>query len=147
MPSAGFELSPVITAGVYAWIGSQAVKITVGLVKYGRSDIDRLRWRFFWAGGMPSSHSALVTAISLTIVWSEGISSSLAGLALTLALLTVYDRLRANYIYRLLQKAVPAFAAEVAEDPSLKDLAGHTSYEVGIGCLIGGAASAVTYFW
>lgn len=127
----------IITSVVSAWIAAQFLKILWGLAKYGRDDISRIPWRILWAGGMPSAHSAVVTAATVTILFHSGARSMMFGLSLIFSLIIIYDRLRMRSIYKTFQARYPLLRAEMRTDPMLKDLMGHTVPEVVMGILTG----------
>lgn len=142
-PSTVSELSPVVGAAICAWALSQLTKLIFALVRLGREERSRIAWRLVWAGGMPSSHSAFATATLLTIGWSEGLRSPLFGLAFVVAVVMIYDRSKLYHIYVTLQQRFPTLGAEVARDPVLKDLVGHTPVEVIVGVAVGAVAAVV----
>lgn len=90
-------------------------------------------------GGMPSSHSALMTGCAAGIGWQLGFDAPLFALAATLCFVVLYD---ASGVRR----AAGNTAARVntlsdgALDP-LKENLGHTRLEVLIGSLIGPAVA------
>ena len=140
-------MNPVLTAAVLAWLLAQSTKVMVGLLRYGLGDRSRLAWRFLWAGGMPSAHSALISSCALTICLSGGMNTPLFGLALITACIVVYDRSRMYAIYATFQQRYPRLRQEVQKDPVLKDLVGHRPSEIGVGIAIGiGAGFMVSLF-
>lgn len=139
-------ITPVLVAAVGAWVLSQLTKVVLAFARLGRGEGSRIVWRLVWAGGMPSSHSALATAALVTIGWSEGIRSPLFGLAFVVAAIVIYDRTKLNHIYVTLQRRFPALGAEAARDPVLKDLVGHTPGEVLAGAAVGAVAAVALHF-
>lgn len=101
-------------------------------------------WRWSWLisdGGMPSAHSAMVTAMVAAIGFSLGYDSEEFALALVFALIVLHDamgvRRLAGKHSRLLksllrEKDNPANPVDLPEHP-----VGHTPYEVLAGALIG----------
>ena len=95
-------------------------------------------------GGMPSAHSAVVTALCLSILSSEGWHSSIFALSLVLAFIVIRDSLGVrrtageegrtiNNIIRL---------AHIRTPPVHYSL-GHTPTEVAVGIVIGALATVV----
>jgi acid phosphatase family membrane protein YuiD len=124
---------------------AQLSKLVVELVRHGR-------WRpavLFETGGMPSSHSALMTGTSAAIGWSEGFQSPLFALAAALSFVILYDASgvrRAAGLTAARLNALPASLwtlPEGAASPEatalkpLKDNLGHTRTEVLVGSLLG----------
>ncbi len=139
-------MNNILVAALAAWIIAQAVKVICGFIKYGRQDRSRVMWRIIWAGGMPSVHSSVITSVAMTILHTSGAESSIFGLAAIMSLIVIYDRSRMYSIYNIFQKRYPVFAAEIQEDPVLKDLVGHRISEIFAGVIIGAASSLIIRF-
>ena len=76
-----------LLSSMLAMIASQSVKLTIMLIK---------RQPFKWSsvtqpGGMPSSHSALITAITLSIGLKDGFSSTAFFICVALSFVVIYD--------------------------------------------------------
>ena len=93
----------------------------------------------FETGGMPSSHSALITGASSGIGLQLGFDSPIFALAIALSLIVMYD---ASGV----RKSAGIQAAEINKlsknlDPesqlNLKETLGHTKFEVIVGRLLG----------
>ena len=109
------------------------------LSKLGIELVVHRRWRpavLFETGGMPSSHSALMTGTAAGVGWYEGFQSPLFALAAALSFVVLYDAAG-------VRRAAGLTAARVnglTEDPELQPLKqnlGHTRLEVLVGSLIG----------
>ena len=113
-----------------------------GLAQLSKLFIELLvhrRWRpavLIETGGMPSSHSALVTGTAAAIAWEQGLDSPLFALAATVAFVVMYDA-----------SGVRRAAGRIAERvnglpqaeglPPLKTSLGHSRLEVLVGSLMG----------
>ncbi|KAJ4825203.1 hypothetical protein Tsubulata_043478 [Turnera subulata] len=104
------------------------------------------RWdsrRMLSSGGMPSSHSATVTALAVAIGIQEGSGSSAFAVALVLACVVMYDatgvRLHAGRQAELLNQIVCELPPEhpVANCRPLRDSLGHTPLQVVAGAFLG----------
>lgn len=101
-------------------------------------------------GGMPSSHSALVVALMLSIGMYEGFGTPLFAMAVTLALVVMHD---AFGIRRAAGKQAEAInflfskleAQGIKFDRKLKELLGHTPLEVTAGAILGIIVTLVAY--
>ncbi|XP_051133586.1 uncharacterized protein LOC127253181 [Andrographis paniculata] len=99
--------------------------------------------RMLSSGGMPSSHSATVTALATTIGLQEGTGSSAFSIAVVLACVVMYDatgiRLHAGRQAELLNQIVCELPPEhpVANVRPLRDSLGHTPLQVAAGALLG----------
>ncbi|MCD7456105.1 hypothetical protein HAX54_030680 [Datura stramonium] len=104
------------------------------------------RWdskRMLSSGGMPSSHSATVTALIMAIYLQEGAGGSTFAIAVVLACVVMYDatgvRLHAGRQAELLNQIVCELPPEhpVANVRPLRDSLGHTPLQVLAGALLG----------
>ena len=77
----------VLLTGLASWILAQAFKIPIDLIQSRHWN-----WAlFFAAGGMPSSHSALVTSTAAAVGLHYGFDNPVFGVATALAMIVVYD--------------------------------------------------------
>ena len=97
---------------------------------------------FTTTGGMPSSHSAGVIALSMTVGYNEGLNSIPFAIALGYAFVVMYDacgvRRAAGKQAALLNKLVETpglTGVQVSE--KLVEVLGHTPIQVVVGALIG----------
>jgi acid phosphatase family membrane protein YuiD len=106
------------------------------------------RWRpavLVETGGMPSSHSALMTGTTAAIGWSDGFQSPVFGLAAALTFIVLYDASGVRRAAGLISRRVNGlpdslWAFESGNDPPpkpLKENLGHTRAEVLVGSLLG----------
>lgn len=99
------------------------------------------------SGGMPSSHSATVTALATAIGLQEGMGGSAFAIAAVLACVVMYDatgiRLHAGRQAELLNQIVSELPSEhpLSNVRPLRDSLGHTPLQVVagavLGCLVG----------
>ncbi|EYU33661.1 hypothetical protein ABFS83_08G171300 [Erythranthe nasuta] len=99
--------------------------------------------RMLSSGGMPSSHSATVTALATAIGLQEGVGAASFAIAVVLACVVMYDatgiRLHAGRQAELLNQIVCELPPEhpVANVRPLRDSLGHTPLQVTAGALFG----------
>ncbi len=98
--------------------------------------------RFFGAGGMPSTHSALSMSVAVSIGYKEGWGTALFALALMLSIIVMADatgvRRATGEQAKVLNKMILEFFEEIKiKDERLKELVGHTPFEVIVGAIIG----------
>ncbi len=109
------------------------------------------------SGGFPSSHSAMVTALALSVGLQERFSSPLFAVTLTVACIVIYDAANVRYysgqnakVTRQLVKDLQEDHPEDFNDPiysiKLKDVLGHKWKEV-IGGMVLGVAVALFFHW
>ena len=120
------------------WFGIQTFKVIYDLVTTHKFNFKRI----LGAGGMPSSHSAVVVGLATLIGKYEGVGSSIFAVSLVLAFVVMYDaagvRRAAGKQAKLLNKIVqtPGLSnVEVTE--KLQEVLGHTPTQVFVGAFIG----------
>lgn len=146
--------NPILTVGVISWLAAQILKTIHYAVKYKTFDPERITG----AGGMPSSHSALVVSVAIYTLRSQGFSSPAFALSMILAGVVIYDAMSVRYNAGLhakelnrLRKVIDEMddeisqlsgeedeeASELTERRDFKEFLGHTPLEVLAGSLLG----------
>lgn len=125
-------------AAVLAGVIAQALKVVIELIKTRRLNI----LRFFDNGGMPSSHTALVTTLTFGAGVYAGVDSTLFSVTLVISLYFVFEaaglRQEVGNQARVLNDLVDELRATHHIDRSrLKELVGHTWGEVFGGLVLG----------
>ncbi|HBG17604.1 MAG TPA: acid phosphatase, partial [Firmicutes bacterium] len=82
-----FSDNIVFWSAFIAWIIAQFLKGIFAFYKYRKMDFRR----FVGAGGMPSSHSAFVSALATGVGLNDGWASTTTALAIVFALVVMYD--------------------------------------------------------
>lgn len=128
----------IIWSSLIAWFIAQFLKGVFFFVKEKRVNFRR----FVGAGGMPSSHSALVASLATAVGIQEGWDSTGAALAIIFALIVMYDaagvRLAASKQAITLNKMIDELFEEGEfHQEHLKELLGHTPVEVFAGAALG----------
>lgn len=128
----------VLWAGLAGWIAAQLIKMVRGLITTHRLDLSYI----VSSGGMPSAHSALVTAVATAIGRVAGLSSPLFALGAVFAGIVMYDaagvRLAVSMQARILNHMIDDFFHERGLQPKrLRELIGHTPREVLVGAVVG----------
>ena len=120
------------------WFFIQLFKLIYDLVTTKQFNFKRI----LGAGGMPSSHSAVVVSLATMIGKSQSITSPIFGLSIIFAFVVMYDaagvRRAAGKQAKLLNKIVQTpglTGVEVTE--KLQEVLGHTPTQVFVGALIG----------
>ncbi|KAL5552476.1 hypothetical protein UlMin_039877 [Ulmus minor] len=139
-----FSNYPLLSALVSFAI-AQSIKFFTSWYKERRWDLKQL----VGSGGMPSSHSATVTALAAAIGFQEGFGDSIFAVSLVLACVVMYDatgvRLHAGRQAEVLNQIVYELPAEhpLAESRPLRELLGHTPPQVIAGALLGISTAAI----
>ena len=127
----------LIVNSLAAWAAAQIIKTILYAVMHRKLDFHRL----FGDGGMPSGHSATVTAMAMTSALEYGLGSPVFAIAAILAIIVMHDamgvRLEAGKHARVLNRLMASFTGEVAPEDVLKEFLGHTPLQVGFGALLG----------
>ena len=139
----------VLFAAVLGWFLAQSSKMLLTLILKRKFSVERL----WGAGGMPSAHSAMVCALTISTARFTGVSSPAFALAVMFAFVTMYDamgvRREAGEHARLLNKYLNQIENENADEDGdgvpdreideidLKEYIGHTPLEVLGGVLLG----------
>lgn len=128
---------PLIVA-IVAWTLAQFSKLLIVLLRERRFQLSYLTS----AGGMPSSHSAVVVALATRIALKEGVSSPLFAIAFVFAGVVLYDAAGIRRAVSFQARILNRMLEEVIElkrfnERRLLELLGHTPFEVFIGSLLG----------
>ena len=120
------------------WFGIQLFKLIWDLVETKKFNFKRI----LGAGGMPSSHSAVVTSLTTMIGRTYGITSPLFAMAVVFSIVVMYDaagvRRAAGKQAELLNKIVETPGLTGVEvSGKLVEVLGHTRKQVFVGALIG----------
>lgn len=139
-----FITSKYIYIPALMWFGIQLFKVIYDLVTTKKFNFKRI----MGAGGMPSSHSAVVTSLATLIGKNEGVDSPIFALSLIFAFVVMYDaagvRRAAGKQAKILNKIIetPGLTnQEVSE--KLVEVLGHTPIQVFVGALIGIIAGVI----
>lgn len=145
------EYNYVLVAAVISWVAAQIIKTAIHAIKLKEFNAERL----IGAGGMPSSHSALVCSATVSVCRQCGVGSAEFALMLILALIVMYDAMgvrraaglhaheinRMNKIFAI--KGISSSEDETTTNKNnkkkkeLKEYLGHTPFEVLGGALLG----------
>ncbi len=126
----------VLGISIFACFLAQFIKIFTGKDK--RIDFSRI----VTSGGMPSSHSSFVTSLSTLVGIERGFDSTEFAVVLVFSLIIMYD---ASGVRRAVGKQA-TILNQIVDDihhgkhikpDKLKELVGHTPFEVLMGALLG----------
>lgn len=129
---------------ILLWFFIQLFKVMWDLIKDNKFDFKRI----LGAGGMPSSHSAVVCSLAVLIGKEYGFSSPIFALAMVFAVVVMYDacgvRRAAGKQAKLLNKIIstPGLTGVQVQE-RLVEVLGHTPVQVFVGALIGIIAGAI----
>ncbi|MCR5486475.1 MAG: divergent PAP2 family protein [Lachnospiraceae bacterium] len=130
----------LLIAAVLSWAAAQVIKtiINYGLTKSFNPE------RLIGSGGMPSSHSAFVSALCAAAGIHHGLASSEFAITFVLAFIVMYDavgvRRETGRQAELLNEIMSVFQdyeGFPSAEERLKELVGHTPLQVLFGSLLG----------
>lgn len=138
----------IISNGIEAAIIAQLLKFIGHIIKTHKVDFQVLAT----TGGMPSAHTAGVVALSTTVGLICGFDSVEFAIAIGYALVVMYDaaglRRSTGKIAACLNKIRDDFYAH-GQMPTerLKELLGHTPFEVFVGAILGSYMAYVNHMF
>ena len=120
------------------WFCIQTFKVIYDLVTTKKFNFKRI----IGAGGMPSSHSAVVTCLATLIGKSEGVDSIMFAMATIFAMVVMYDaagvRRAAGKQAKLLNRIIETPGlTNVQVQEKLVEVLGHTPIQVFVGAFLG----------
>lgn len=152
-----FMANPTITVGFIAFLSAQIIKTVLYAIKEKTFDPERITG----AGGMPSSHSAMVVSVALYLLRlpEVGYASPVFALSIMMLGIVIYDALSVRYNAGLhgkelnrLRKVIDEMDDEIsklggeerddkleemADQKQFKEFLGHKPIEVLAGALLG----------
>ncbi len=138
--------NPILLAALTAWFIAQTLKVLIEFIV-----LKKWNWALlFQAGGIPSSHSAMVSAAALSIGLYMGFDLPVFAVASILAVIVIYDatgiRREAGRQAVLINTIIEEIAkGKLAQHERLKEVLGHTPGEAILGTLLGLGISLI--FW
>ena len=120
------------------WFFIQSFKVVYDLVTTKKFNFKRI----MGAGGMPSSHSAVVTSLATLVGKYNGVDSAIFAIALIMACVVMYDacgvRRAAGKQAKVLNEIVntPGLS-NIEVQGKLQEALGHTPTQVFVGAIIG----------
>ena len=134
-----------LIAAACGWFIAQFIKIIITLIQEKRFDLSLI----MSSGGMPSSHSATVCALAVTVMRLCTPASPEFAIAVIFAFIVMYDaagvRRAAGEHAKMLNLLVDNIFAGKKEytENDFKELIGHTPFQVFMGAALGTIIGAV----
>lgn len=130
----------VLINGVAAWVIAQILKTVIYAIINRKLHVRRL----VGDGGMPSSHSATVTAIATTCGLSFGLGSFEFGVTVILAFIVMHDAMgvrketgkQAKVLNEMIE-FIDSMGKDLSPEEKLKEFVGHTPMQVFAGAVLG----------
>ena len=130
----------VLLAGAAGWCVAQVLKTLIHLL-FTREFVPE---RLVGSGGMPSSHSATVCALTTSSLMIHGIASSEFAICFFLALIVMHDAMGVRretgiqaMVLNDIIKVLDDMGSDMPPQDKLKEFVGHTPFQVLVGGLLG----------
>lgn len=128
-------LSVYLLAPLVGWLAAHIVKFLVTLIASGGKVHDL--GIFLRAGGMPSSHSAVIVATLTVIGARQGVGSAIFGLSVAIAAIVMYDAVNVRRSVGEQGDVLRKVAAHTKVDQRFFTAYGHSFTEVVGGVIVG----------
>jgi acid phosphatase family membrane protein YuiD len=138
-----FFENPLFLSSVSSWFFAQLIKTLIVLIgsrkRSPRELLATIAWR---TGGMPSSHAALVSSMTTSVGFQEGIGSNLFIVSLFVALIVLRDAVGVRRASGIQGRTLNNLGRNVSEHFGIdyhpvKEVYGHKPLEVVMGSLLG----------
>jgi uncharacterized protein len=146
-----FFSNTVLMCALSSWIIAQFLKIIIEIIKKKKMKTKDFIFRaIFGTGGMPSSHSATIVSVAVSIGIKDGFESSLFALAFVMVIIVIRDatgvRLstgrQAEAINKILAVQQKKYKIPYSR---VKEVRGHTPLETFVGAVLGVLVSLGMY--
>ncbi len=145
-----FSRNMVLWTAISSWFIAQSIKFAIEFFKNRRISFYIL---LLSTGGMPSSHSSFVMAMTTAIGFKEGFGSSFFAISAAVSMITMADaagiRRAAGNQAKVLNMLIERLNnPAISVDQKLRELLGHSPIEVGAGAILGvviGVISSAIY--
>ncbi|MDR0683518.1 MAG: divergent PAP2 family protein [Spirochaetaceae bacterium] len=138
-----FIQNQLFLSALTSFLFAQFIKFAIIITKRGKKSRREMLEAFFWrTGGMPSSHAAMVAALTVTAGIREGINSNLFIISFFLSLIILRDAVGVRHSSGIQAKTLNMLGRALSERLQIeyhpvKEIMGHKPLEVVVGCFIG----------
>ncbi|MFC1879396.1 divergent PAP2 family protein [Chloroflexota bacterium] len=138
MNEANILTNQVLICALLAWLIAQIIKVPLEFIRASRWDWSLL----LRAGGMPSSHSALVASLAHSVGVFVGFGTPLFAAVFVVAMIVVYDatgiRRQAGKHAEIINKMIlDLTSGHPLKEEQLREVLGHTPLEALAGTILG----------
>ncbi|AFM01224.1 MULTISPECIES: divergent PAP2 family protein [Desulfitobacterium] len=129
----------ILISAIMAWFIAQTLKLIINFSIHRTFDVGFL----FSSGGFPSSHSATVSALAIGVGKYYGWSSPIFAIAVIFGMIVMYDAAGVRRAAGKQAEVINQLVEELYQQMShlsqerLKELIGHTPFEVFAGAIVG----------
>lgn len=140
----------LLISAAAAWFIAQVLKTIIHTILTKDFQIERM----YGSGGMPSCHSATVTALATSSFFLYGAGSSEFAISVILAIVVMYDArgvrretgIQAKVLNDLIALLTDIHNELMSMDEKLKEFVGHTPLQVVVGAILGFMIACITHF-
>ena len=134
----GLAHNKIFLTAFFAWLLAQGTKVVTGVIREKKLNF---KW-FLDAGGMPSTHTATVTALSTAVGLTQGFNSPLFAITLLFTIIVLFDatgfrRAMGRQASLLNTMMDDIYVGRKVPEERVRELLGHTPVEVIAGGMIG----------
>lgn len=135
--------SKVFISTLFSWFIAQVMKSIIEITKNKPKSAMKILTYIFWTtGGMPSSHTAVVTALVTSIGFTVGIGDPLFAVTFFYALLVIRDSMGVRRSAGIQAYTLNRLIAILKKERRMrikpvKEIHGHSTAEVSVGILVG----------
>ena len=135
--------SPIFLSAFFSWFIAQLLKVIINILRKksysSKAMVTTLLWK---TGGMPSSHSSAVAALTTSIAFTEGLASPLFISMVMYAMIVVRDAVGVRRSSGLQAKALNDLGRQISQKldiqyEEIKEVHGHNVAEVTVGIILG----------
>ena len=131
------SFNQILTVSLLGWFVAQVLKTVINFILLGKFQLERM-----WGdGGMPSGHSATVTALAVTSGVEYGCGSPIFAVCVILAIIVMHDamgvRREAGRHAKAINELLEMLDSEETPEVKLKEFLGHTPMQVCCGAVLG----------
>ncbi len=136
-----------VVSAFFGWFIAQVIKVITGVILEKRFNF---KW-FVGTGGMPSSHAAGVTALTTAVGLYKGVDTAIFAITLMFTIIVMFDaqgvRRSTGQQAEILNTIMDdIYWKKKIQEDKLKELIGHTPFQVLIGIFIGLVVAFALYF-
>lgn len=137
----------VLITAIMGWFVAQVLKTLIHLIVHKKFEKERL----VGDGGMPSAHSSTVCALATATLLNFGVGSFEFAVTCMLAIIVMHDAMgvrretgiQAKRINAMMELLV-SMGSDLSAEEKLKELVGHTPFQVLVGGVLGVVVALVT---
>jgi acid phosphatase family membrane protein YuiD len=135
--------NPVFLSAIISLLTAQFIKMLINIFKYRSRSLKDVLLTFLWkTGGMPSSHSALVVALTTSIAFIDGPASDLFVVTVFFSLVVIRDAMGVRRSAGIQARTLNILGKDLSNRFGIsfrpvKEVQGHSPLQVAVGGLLG----------